>query len=550
MEAAVHLEPESKRSLSTSSTATGTPQYTYYGLDNSPYKKVLAANANIVATLSAYKSSFTHQGNTWDTALTCFRPDNKRCMLNVPSCSGCSDIHSVPKHLKREHHEAFFWKEMVSIYSPDAVWQQLRSAYFISYFSTGAVDESRFRSSTQGWSSTGSPVMAASRDALCLVHLGVRYCDERLLDEGRLRHATALKLLREDLSCSKLDDSVLAAAFNIANTSMYRLISHDPGEDHLRHVRGLESILQARGAASIRSPFAKNLFRNIRHSALVDGLLRRKGLFLDGRSWIKAAGQTTDTGIELTNIALCIPRALERADHVANLKTRVETDVVDLLTTLTKLETEIQDWLLKYYARGNETPHRRLDISSFTLFQELCGELADVFDKVIVFRTKLGATVHVYAWICQLKIREAILDVSRLHPYPLLRARSQEHTLIGQVNEVANNLCQVVPFLASGTGTSGILATSGPLYFAAEWYERQNELQKLAWCRHARDFLQQDALLGGGFQLSVDLSRPIFPWWMLPGPGTWWITPKTQKADFDDTHNGQEPLNDRVLEIG
>ena len=99
---------------------------------------------------------------------------------------------------------------------------QLQQAFINSYFSMGVINSNQQYFNIFYWLSPQSPAMQASRDALCLVHLGSRYRDQRLVIEGRTRHLSAIRYLRRDVDKpeSLMDDAVLGAAYTLGQTEV------------------------------------------------------------------------------------------------------------------------------------------------------------------------------------------------------------------------------------------------------------------------------------------------------------------------------------------
>ena len=281
---------------------------------------------------------------------------------------------------------------------------------------------------------------------------------------------------------------------------------------------GIYYIFQRRGPKSFTSPFAQALLHNTRPVAVMHGLLRREPTFLSTPAWIETANQTPTLAVKLTNLALRIPVLLQKADALCASESPSKVRVIALLTELISLERDFHDALLRFYKLTSEsgTPYHFVSIDQYASFRERCGGLTHVFPSVIEFPSFISATTHVYTWICLLVLRRTTLDVAALHPYPLIRTQKQEASLTAAASECAINLCQSVAYLTKSEHAScGIVACSGPLYFASEWFERQQSLQRLVWTRHTHDFLQREILLGGAHLTSLNIQRPIFTWYML-----------------------------------
>ena len=267
------------------------------------------------------------------------------------------------------------------------------------------------------------------------------------------------------------------------------------------------------------SPFAQALLQNTRPLAVMHGLLKRRPTFFSSPSWIADANKTPTLAMKLTNLALKIAPLLRKADDLHMSTRPKQAHTVSLLTQLTRLERDVQVWLLRFYTltTAGQSPYRLVSASQYSSFEDRCGGLAHVIRSVIEFPSFLSATTHAYVWMCLLVLRQTILVVARLHPYPLVRPKNQEVSLLSGADECALNLCQSIAYLSRPEHAScGIVACGGPLHFASGWFKQQENLHGLLWSRHVREFLQRDVLLGGSYDTSLDLSRPVLVWWMLP----------------------------------
>ncbi|KAK5121411.1 hypothetical protein LTR85_005243 [Meristemomyces frigidus] len=279
------------------------------------------------------------------------------------------------------------------------------------------------------------------------------------------------------------------------------------------------------------TPFLANLIQGFRQVALMDALMARKACLFGEPQWIVAARRTfTGHVAELSNLAMRIPAILEQADKLVHAK-RATPDVCEIATALTfcvELERELMDWRLQWYrdpavevhptdishkSASCAQPYRTAGIEKYPAFLERFPDVARAFSTVIEYPSFTAAAWHDYYWACLITLREAILDVSRLNPQPLLRSSNQDEVLTAAVYECADSLCQAVPFTRENYANcfSGILVISGPLQLASKWYERQGDVAKLAWCRAMEDdlnsgplnvpYVQRNALLSRRFAL-------------------------------------------------
>ena len=478
---------------------------------------------------------------------TVIKRQKHNCPFNLPDCNGCQphdhdDKRQPPSKQDRAHDAAIFWRTMASIshLPPNKAHMiQLQQAFLNSYFSPSILASHNAYFRIFYWDTPSSAALSAARDALCLIHIGSRKKDPRLLHEGQRRNIAAITCLRQDLArnleAAIVDDAVLAANYTLGQAEVFLAVSH-PNSQYVTHMSGLLMLLVRRGPGSIRSPFARALLYNIRPVSVMHGLLGRKGMFLAECEWRDAArlgwdGRET-LAVEITDLSLMVPGLLERADGLARRKSEgdgrgkgrgkgktMEAEVVDLLTELSKLELGLQNWILKFYRATNATasPYRLRSISHYPLLLTASGTLSHVFPSMFEFPAFLSATTHVWLWTTLLVIRQTILDVASLHPYPIVRAQNQNATLAASVDECAMNLCQTIGFLVNPAHASnGLLACSPALYFSERWFDRQGQSERVAWTMGVRQFLETDARGGGKNDTTINVSRPMFVWWMLP----------------------------------
>lgn len=100
------------------------------------------------------------------------------------------------------------------------IWRdQLRCAFLASYYSSSIVSTNHEFIDTYYRLAPRACAMKASQDALCLIHLGTRFRDEKMLNEGQKVYCTALSLIREEIGKPHVvvDDSILGACYTLAH---------------------------------------------------------------------------------------------------------------------------------------------------------------------------------------------------------------------------------------------------------------------------------------------------------------------------------------------
>lgn len=117
--------------------------------------------------------------------------------------------------------ELLFWHTMSQlgpIRNPSQQCDDLQKAFIGSYWSSDMTQSCSQYITVYHWMAPRSPVLDKARETLCLLHLGTRHGDMRLLMEARARHCEALQRLRLDIQRPGAvnDDSILGACFIVA----------------------------------------------------------------------------------------------------------------------------------------------------------------------------------------------------------------------------------------------------------------------------------------------------------------------------------------------
>ena len=271
------------------------------------------------------------------------------CPFIIPTCPGCCPLTKIPPDESlRAQHELIFWSTMASlsnsgIRSPKLNWDQLKTTFVTTYWSTGVLSSARAFLHVFQWLSPQSHAMNASRDALCLIHLGARYKDQRLLLEGRTRHLAALQCMQEEVQRPNAanDDCILGAAYTLGHCEVYTVISENGG-GWLGHVGGFERILKLRGPGSIQSPVAHALLHNIRQVSIMESFLKRRASLLAAEPWIDAASGNDSIAVRVGNLALKVGVLVQEADVLLAEKVTEEEYLLALLNEMVSLERDLQ----------------------------------------------------------------------------------------------------------------------------------------------------------------------------------------------------------------
>lgn len=284
------------------------------------------------------------------------------------------------------------------------------------------------------------------------------------------------------------------------------------------HMDGLHYLLRKRGPKSIKSPFARAIFHNVRQIGVMDHLLKRKTSFLSSPDWLIEAGGPTNAAEQITNIAFKISDARERAQQLGRTREMygLETQrycfkAHDALNQdMANLEYQLDEWLMEYLNSSEFTnaPFELVDPSTYPLFEREGKALAHFLGDVYQFPSLVSATVQVYIWILRLAIRMSQLELS---PSSSSAQPASDDPIIVQGDEYALDLCRSLAFLSSPQQCSaGLLACSGPLHWASAWYDLRGDTTKRDACYEFRDALERNSTT------PLNLRNPVLTWWMLP----------------------------------
>ncbi|KXL47486.1 hypothetical protein M433DRAFT_528070 [Acidomyces richmondensis BFW] len=435
----------------------------------------------------------------------------------------CRKRSKKPDDQTQKIHQIFFLATMfgykealdkLAISSPGVYRDQLFMNFTNAHFPVDLPSRYVVLPKLSDWFSPRSPAMAAALDCLLLVQFAADTGHEGCKIEAKKRHQAAIQHLRRELQKpnAATDDGILGAIDALCIGEMYAEISQ--GADVWKHhARGMCKLVKARGPQSINTPFARDVIIDSLHVALMDAIIARKAFIFGDKEWLDYTAQFKNRRMcHLLNIGCRIPTLLERVDRVAQENNIDPRDMTDLLRELKDVELRLSNWLLDWYkARDNVLQYWPVSITQFPKFVHQYGALAHVFPLAFKFRSILDAFGHIYFWTLLLPVREAICDVAKHPQAPFLQSSAH---LVAAANECAYALCQSVPYKSSESPkcTCGVLATCGPLMFAAQWFDKQNDQQRANWCRTICETLDRGQAHVAELRKSVCLPRAFAGW--------------------------------------
>lgn len=247
----------------------------------------------------------------------------------------------------------------------------------------------------------------------------------------------------------------------------------------------------------------------------MDQLLKRTSTFLSSSAWLADGAVCGQPALEVTNVAFRLSQAIANLDHLtASTIEPNEDDIAGLSHLLIQLEDDLYQWLSDQSLSLDCSPYQTVRLSAFPDFAVHCGNSGALLRHVHKFKSLQVATTSCYIWMLLLILQMAILDLASLKQSSDIESTSaffNRAALAKEANDTAYHLCRSLAFLSSPQHrVAGILACSGPLYWAETWFTRQKNGRMQSLCQGIRTSLEQD------HRTPLNLQKPVFTWWMLP----------------------------------
>jgi len=341
---------------------------------------------------------------------------------------------------------------------------------------------------------TTLPALHEALDSLSLVTLGNMQKDAFLIQQslrsyGRSLRALATAIARE----SRADRDELFAAVSVLSTcALFDDIGNHMGA-WCTHVEGSQRLIAGGGPKSIQSQLALLCFSNLKHAALCLALISREEPLIARSEWrgVMFRSPCQDSSIAFYDVALQIPRLLERHDRLVHDSLTTVEDIDALLKSCGTVEMELRDWFADWRAQSvlQGFPLYELrPIHDFSVFTSVCADRH--FDAAFMFPDFAIAYLASLYWNCLHFVRSTISSLHRLrhcrdsHWYPHVSTAVTEEEL----REYAFNLCRCFPFfcepIASHAGHVGIFL---PLRTASLHFTSRSMWREARWVGAVRN---------------------------------------------------------------
>ena len=256
--------------------------------------------------------------------------------------------------------------------------------------------------------------------SFAVVFFGTQHGQANITDQGYAMHGVALKQLNQALSDSKCytRDEVILSVVTLALLECF--VPTGP-EYYLKHMIGLERLLELRGPGSHYCPTSSELHKGVRHMILFASLRTGKASILARTEWKTALRENcSDESMQEQDLfdvlADCTVLVAERDNMLGNWKLYVEkgTHKQDKIKrrALTLL-THLRAWRKRWDSDGrNAHFETSASFAKLQRLQETCGDGSPPFLTVFEFSNDSAAIMLMFyntALICVLQILASLL---------------------------------------------------------------------------------------------------------------------------------------------
>ncbi|THX27440.1 hypothetical protein D6D11_10244 [Aureobasidium pullulans] len=339
--------------------------------------------------------------------------------------------------------------------------------------------------------SKSSPALLAAVDTISLLQLGVSYQDQTFFEHARRRYGQALTCLVVALNKPDVlgNNDVLGAMKLLEFCELFRPVAQQGS--WISHVNGVENFLVQRGPVPLKTELDNMLFFHARHSSILQGVLKRKGIVFAEPKWMKITKSTeyTDSSPRLFDVLVHIPGLFERADNLiaSGEPTYLNGIIADLVTAI----GELQEWEAEYHAALKEPAIINVDVSKFKRFSRLCDN--KTFPLAVDFPDFLTGYLQSIYWLYLFTIQRTLQDV--LLKYPNGKCSISMGDLNKQILQIAIYMCQMMPYFCEPDASSmGRFATFMPLVFALKYFEARGMKAQQDWCQDVTDAMFNDGI--------------------------------------------------------
>lgn len=324
---------------------------------------------------------------------------------------------------------------------------------------------------------TGSDIMRATDDSLCLMWPACRLNDRRILLEGRKRHLAGIECMRKSLEEEKHDiDNVIASAIELIFVDVFKPTSLGvknlyAGVVYLVHKYSLQ-------LRSQQTPVTIFLLIQLRQMMLLQSLAARTPLPVEIEMWQDLGRLSTlpEMTEKLMQLAVQLPDLLNTAHKLLEIGAVDVSATERALSDHIVLERNLVRWQIQHSVGSTDgAKFYHMDISQGSLSidnEEWNTECNHKFEQMPF----LAAQRHAMLSICLLALRESMANL-----FTAKGQQSSRRYYAARAAESADTLCGLAErFMQEEEkgSLSKALSMRAPLHFARQWYQKSDDLEK------------------------------------------------------------------------
>lgn len=299
----------------------------------------------------------------------------------------------------------------------------------------------------------------ATSIAVCLLHVGGKTGDVRLIEEARRHYTAGLQLANKTTPSTNLRAAWNTACMLFA-ADVYESMCADTDAFNAidGHIRGISGIVVANEEPGPAEPLTSFQLQHFRFRIIVRSLVCRRSA-VDERIWQACSTVPFSSVVEpLIQAAMRLIMLLDRASTLDVRSPADRINVDQTMSLLLALETPFAQWMTDFHQQHMAATSDLLKLSYTSLYT-----------------------------ICIMLLRETLFDLS-VGRSSLMAGRN----LYQEINQCADYLCQTIHTqVNNGEGyVMKALLLRAPFYFALHWFERTKNDARLQWCRQSEAWLR------------------------------------------------------------
>ncbi|KAK3722504.1 hypothetical protein LTR37_002496 [Vermiconidia calcicola] len=324
-------------------------------------------------------------------------------------------------------------------------------------------------------------------DALALTILGHAQSDQALLQESTRLYGKALRetntLLQDPIKAQS--DAVLGCCKTLALYEKLRVDTGSgvstQGQDWHQHVEGTCKIVELRGPAKHVSHHGKTLFEDVRVTAVISAIMKRRPNFFTSREWHTIPWQASTRSLhdELCDLMIALPDLLHSQDKLSERfsdsttnrdRFEILTEGQNLINRCIRLGESLREWEQKALlacVSGPAIPLRNLTGPPTLL--EICRDHGYFFFNIVMQYWASCVILYGATWV----IYRSVSVEARPDQPPSLPAWIRLRDIPEWTNPriAASNIVSCVPhFFAPNAGYWGAQSAAFPMGAALHFY--------------------------------------------------------------------------------